>query len=180
MKPNARHGQRPLALTIISGLFVAAGSVGLAYHATEFAAVSPFPYDLVWVLLVRLFAVICGVSLWRGCSWARWGGVGLARLPCWPQRVSHPQRGVHARPAARRDCIFSLPPASVGIPSWKQRSSPTNSGCMRRDWMRTESAPLEAAFRDACALRHGAASEAQTTSASFRANTWRLANASGA
>lgn len=64
--------KRPLSVTIISGLFVAAGTVGLAYHATEFKAQSLFQADLVWVCLVRLLAILGGVFLWRGRNWARW------------------------------------------------------------------------------------------------------------
>jgi hypothetical protein len=65
--------QRPLSVTVIGWLFIAAGCVGLAYHATKFNSESPFHYDVIWVLLVRLLAVVCGVFLLRGSNWARWG-----------------------------------------------------------------------------------------------------------
>jgi hypothetical protein len=64
--------KRPLAITIISWLFVAAGVIGLAYHATGFKAWRPFEYDAVWVCLVRLLAILCGVFMLRGSNWARW------------------------------------------------------------------------------------------------------------
>ena len=64
--------KRPLSVTVISWLFVAAGTVGLAYHATEFKAGVPFQYDVFWVCLVRLLAILCGVSMLRGSNWARW------------------------------------------------------------------------------------------------------------
>src|ERR1043165_7228946 len=64
--------KRPLSVTLISGLFLAAGGVGLAYHATEFKAQVPFQYDLAWVCLVRLLAVIGAVFLLRAANWARW------------------------------------------------------------------------------------------------------------
>ena len=64
--------KRPLAITIISWLFVTAGVIGLAYHATEFKAWRPFEYDAVWVCLVRLLAILCGVFMLRGSNWARW------------------------------------------------------------------------------------------------------------
>jgi len=63
---------RPRSLTLISWLFVTAGVIGLAYHATEFKAWRPFEYDLVWVCLVRLLAILCGVFMLRGSNWARW------------------------------------------------------------------------------------------------------------
>ena len=64
--------KRPLSITVISWLFVGAGAVGLAYHATEFKADGPFQYDVVWVSLVRLLAILCGVFMFRGRNWARW------------------------------------------------------------------------------------------------------------
>ena len=64
--------KRPLSVSIISWLFVAAGAIGLAYHATEFKITRPFQYDVVWVCLVRLLAILCGVFMLRGSDWARW------------------------------------------------------------------------------------------------------------
>jgi hypothetical protein len=64
--------KRPLSVTIISWLFIAAGSVGLAYHATEFKAGAPFQFDVLWVCLVRLLAILAGAFMLRGRNWARW------------------------------------------------------------------------------------------------------------
>ena len=64
--------KRPRSITVISWIFLAAGFIGLAYHATEFNAQSPFEYDVVWVCFVRLLAIVCGVFLLYGCDWARW------------------------------------------------------------------------------------------------------------
>jgi hypothetical protein len=63
----------PLSVIVVSGLFIVAGSVGLVYHATKFRSISPFPFEVVWVCLVRLLAIVCGVFLLRGRNWARWG-----------------------------------------------------------------------------------------------------------
>jgi hypothetical protein len=65
--------KRPLSVTVISWLFIAAGCVGLAYHATEFKSDGTFQNEVLWVLLVRLLAVVCGVFMLRGNNWARWG-----------------------------------------------------------------------------------------------------------
>ena len=62
---------RPLPVTVIGCLLVVTGAIGLAYHLTEFQA-HPFPTELVWISLVRLIAVVCGVYLLRGSNWARW------------------------------------------------------------------------------------------------------------
>jgi hypothetical protein len=64
--------KRPLSITIIGWLFIATGIVGIAYHATELKADRPFPYDVIWVCLVRLLAILCGAFVLRGSNWARW------------------------------------------------------------------------------------------------------------
>jgi hypothetical protein len=63
---------RPLSVTIIGWLFIAAGAFGFAYHVIEFRSIRPFPYDVVWVCLLRLLAILSGVFLLRGRNWARW------------------------------------------------------------------------------------------------------------
>jgi hypothetical protein len=63
--------KRPLSVTIIGCLFIAAGTVGLVYHATKFT--TDRPLTLVLVCFVRLLAIVCGVFVLRGHNWARWG-----------------------------------------------------------------------------------------------------------
>ena len=64
--------RRPLSITIIGWLFVGAGTIGLVYHATEFKIQRPVEYDVIWVCIVRLLAILSGVFLLRGSNWARW------------------------------------------------------------------------------------------------------------
>ncbi len=64
--------KRPLPVTVIGWLFIAAGAIGLAYHATELTGPNPFQNELIWVLALRLLAIICGVFILRGRDWARW------------------------------------------------------------------------------------------------------------
>ncbi len=64
--------KRPPSITVISCVFVAAATFGLAYHLIEFKTLHPFQYDIVWVSLVRLTAIVCGVFMLRGSNWARW------------------------------------------------------------------------------------------------------------
>lgn len=45
--------KRPLSVTLIGCLFVVAGIVGLAYHATEFQTEQPSDYELFWVCFLR-------------------------------------------------------------------------------------------------------------------------------
>ena len=64
--------KRPPSVTVLGSLLTAAGVIGLAYHLTDFKAQHPFQYDIVWVSLVRLIAIVCGVFMLRGSNWARW------------------------------------------------------------------------------------------------------------
>lgn len=64
--------KRPFPVTIISWLFIAAGTVGFIYHASEFSSHEPFGNDVLWVLFVRLLAVVGGVFTLRGADWGRW------------------------------------------------------------------------------------------------------------
>jgi hypothetical protein len=63
---------RPRSITIISWLFIAAGSIGLLYHLSEFSGRSPFDYGLVAILLIRMVAILAGAFMLRGANWARW------------------------------------------------------------------------------------------------------------
>lgn len=62
--------KRPLPVTLISCLFIAAGVIGLASHLTEFKG--SYQYDLIWASLVNLIAIVSGVFMLRGSNWARW------------------------------------------------------------------------------------------------------------
>jgi hypothetical protein len=66
------NNKRPLAVTIIGWVYIVMGTIGFAYHLTEFKPQRPFQYDFVWVELVRLLAIVCGVYMLRGRNWARW------------------------------------------------------------------------------------------------------------
>jgi hypothetical protein len=72
MNESAAIQKRPRSVTVIGVLFLIAGSVGLAYHATEFKTGQPLQTDLFWILFVRLLAVIGAIFLLRGANWARW------------------------------------------------------------------------------------------------------------
>ncbi len=64
--------KRPLSVTIIGCVFIAAGLIGFAYHVTEFKSLRPFPNEIVWGLSARLLAILGGVFVLRGHNWARW------------------------------------------------------------------------------------------------------------
>ena len=62
--------QRPLSITLISYLFIAAGAVGIIYHASELKDVAMPEVSLV--LFVRVLAILGGIFTLRGANWARW------------------------------------------------------------------------------------------------------------
>ena len=64
--------KRPVSVTIIGLIFIAAGVIGFAYHITEFNPQRPFELEIIWVSLLRLLAVLGGVFVLRGKNWARW------------------------------------------------------------------------------------------------------------
>jgi hypothetical protein len=63
---------RPLSVTILSWVLIASGVIGLAHHLDGLHTQLPVRYDAIWMTLVRLVAVVCGVGILRGADWARW------------------------------------------------------------------------------------------------------------
>jgi hypothetical protein len=64
--------KRPIAVIVIGCLYIATGVIALASHLTDFKPQHPFQYDIVWMALVNLTAIVCGAYLLRGHNWARW------------------------------------------------------------------------------------------------------------
>jgi hypothetical protein len=60
---------RPLSVTLISYLFIAAGVIGILYHAPELKDIAMPEVSLV--LFVRMLAIIGGIFTLRGANWAR-------------------------------------------------------------------------------------------------------------
>lgn len=69
--------RRPLSITVLSWLFIAAGTVGLVYHASAFPGEEDL-VDAIVVLLVRALAIVGGVFALRGVNWSRWLLLGWA------------------------------------------------------------------------------------------------------
>lgn len=63
--------KRPLSVTLISYLFIAAGTAGIIYHASELREIATRS-EVIWVLTVRLLAIVGGLYALRGANWARW------------------------------------------------------------------------------------------------------------
>jgi hypothetical protein len=63
--------KRPLTVTIISCVFIAAGTIGIIHHAAELKQIASNP-EGIWILVVRLLAIVGGIFSLRGANWARW------------------------------------------------------------------------------------------------------------
>ena len=63
--------KRPLSVTLISYLFIIAGAAGIIYHASELREIATHR-EVIWVLTVRLLAIVGGLYALRGANWARW------------------------------------------------------------------------------------------------------------
>ena len=64
--------KRPVSIIIIACIYIAAGVLGIAYHAHEINLQHPFEGEVVLPLAVRLLAIVAGIFMLRGCDWARW------------------------------------------------------------------------------------------------------------
>jgi hypothetical protein len=64
--------KRPLSVTVTGCLYVATGAVGIAFQLIAFKPQQPFQDDIVWVCVVDLIAIICGIYILRAANWARW------------------------------------------------------------------------------------------------------------
>jgi hypothetical protein len=64
--------KRPLSVTILAGVYIGVGAIGLASHLTELGAKGALRYQAVGVELVRFLAILSGALMLRGHNWARW------------------------------------------------------------------------------------------------------------
>ena len=61
--------RRPIAILIVSCLYMAVGAVGFIAHFPELMARQN---SSVWIELTQLLALVAGVFMFRGRNWARW------------------------------------------------------------------------------------------------------------
>lgn len=63
---------RPVPIVIVSILFILTGILGIATHTNDFNKPDVRLVELLWTLLVRILAVVCGILLLYKIKWARW------------------------------------------------------------------------------------------------------------
>jgi hypothetical protein len=63
---------RPLPVIIVSVIFILAGGVGFIYHIKDFYNPGYTSSEIIWVLFLRILAIVCGLLLLFKISWARW------------------------------------------------------------------------------------------------------------
>lgn len=64
--------RRPITVVVVGLLFILAGCLGIAFHVKDFSQPGLKLGELIWVLIVRLLAVMCGILLFFRVDWARW------------------------------------------------------------------------------------------------------------
>ena len=62
----------PVAVLLLSCLFIAVGVGSFVVHLTGFKPHQPFLQELFWISLVNLAAVVAGIFMLRGRNWAAW------------------------------------------------------------------------------------------------------------
>ena len=63
---------RPIAVIIVSILLILTGCFGIANHIKDFSEPNANLSALIWVLFVRILAIVCGLLLLFRINWARW------------------------------------------------------------------------------------------------------------
>jgi hypothetical protein len=63
---------RPLSVAILAWVYIGVGTVGFFAHMPRSLAWNMFRFDVVWIELLELSAVISGIFLLRGNNLARW------------------------------------------------------------------------------------------------------------
>ena len=64
--------KRPIAVTVISCLYIVTGIAGLVFHLSKYKIQHLFEYDIVLIVLVEIAALLAGIFMLRGSNWARW------------------------------------------------------------------------------------------------------------
>ena len=63
---------RPISVTLLAWLYIVVGTIGFVSHFSEIHATNMFRYDGIWIEVVEVLAIVCGIFLLRDRNWARW------------------------------------------------------------------------------------------------------------
>lgn len=58
--------------TAVAWLYIVAGTVGVSYHSSELLKQPTVEAEDIWILAVRVIAIVAGAFILRGAGWARW------------------------------------------------------------------------------------------------------------
>lgn len=68
--------KRPITITSLGWLYIAVGVLGTAGHYGNFWTHKPTVSEFVWITVLGVAAVVAGLFMLRGQSWARWLALG--------------------------------------------------------------------------------------------------------
>ena len=72
--------KRPIPVTFVAIVYIAAGTIGFTYHFQEFLKRTAFHSEFLWIELSESLAILFGAFLLRGKNWARWGALAWMTL----------------------------------------------------------------------------------------------------
>jgi len=88
--------QRPIAVTVISCVYLITGAGGMVSHFSQLQPRHPLQQAALWLALLSLLAVIAGAYMLRASDWARWLAiawiafhVAISALNPWPELLVH-------------------------------------------------------------------------------------------
>ena len=125
--------KRPLAVTIISLVYIVTGAIGATYHLVDFKVQHPFQYDIVWVELVNLVAILWWSLYAPRPQLDALACARLDRLPRDPERLPHGVRVGNPQSVLRNPGLFSLPPHSGPLLSGCQNIGDIDRNVRHRD-----------------------------------------------
>jgi hypothetical protein len=64
--------EQPVSITILSWLYILVGVLGTAAHYEDFMMHAPIVNEFVGITVLGAAAVVAGIFMLRGRSWARW------------------------------------------------------------------------------------------------------------
>ena len=67
-----RTNKQPVSITILSWLYILVGVLGTAAHYENFRMHKPLVNEFVWISVLGAAAVVAGIFMLKGRSWARW------------------------------------------------------------------------------------------------------------